>query len=88
MFTAKDMHNKLKSLEECSGIDEWVEDVLYKEFIRFGSYATISIATIGRNGWNKNGFTLEMRKRGFSLEYKSDQRDGDYYTITYPPQER
>lgn len=88
MFTAKDLHNKLKSLEECHGLDEWIEDVLYKEFIRFEIYAIISTTTIGRNGWNKNGFTSEMRKRGFSLDYKSDQRDGDYYIITFPPQER
>ncbi len=37
---------------------------------------------------NKGGFTKDLRIRGFNVEYKSDQRDGDYYEITFPPQER
>lgn len=88
MFTAKDMHNKLKMLDDCQGLDKWVETTLYNKFIQYGHPAIIDTSEITKQGWNNSGFTLEMRKRGFSLEYKSDQRDGDFYTITYPPQER
>lgn len=87
MFTAKDMSNKLKELDVCEGIDDWIETGLYNAFIQFGKVATVSSRTVQQHGWNKNGFTKEMRIRGFHVECKSDQRDGDYYQISFPPQE-
>ena len=88
MFTAKDIANKLKMLDDCQGIDKWVETTLYNKFIQYGHPAIIDNSEITKQGWNKVGFWKEMAARGFSLEYKSDQRDGDYYRITFPPQER
>lgn len=87
MFTAKDMYLKLQSRNTCNGLDEWIEDVLYKKFIQFGNAAVVYPSDIGSRGWTKEGFTTEMSNRGFYVEYKSDQRDGDYYRITFPPQE-
>jgi len=87
MFTAKDMHDKLQQLNVCKGIDEWIETTLYDAFVKSNS-AWISSYQIDRNDWTKNGFISEMSSRGFSVEYVSDQRDGDNYRITFPPQER
>lgn len=88
MFTAKDMYKKLQSRNVCNGLDEWIEDILYKKFIQYGNCAVVTVSDIGSRGWTKEGFTIEINMRGFSVEYKSDQRDGDYYRISYPPQER
>jgi hypothetical protein len=88
MFTAKDMHNKLKSRNVCNGLDEWIEDILYKKFIQYGNAAVVMVSDIGSRGWVREGFVNEMNSRGFCVEYISDQRDGDYYRVSYPPQER
>lgn len=88
MFTAKDMAAKLKTLDECEGLDHWIETVLYIKFIQYGHPAIVDSYEITKAGWNNNGWTNEMRKRGFSLEYQTNQREGDYYRVTYPPQER
>lgn len=87
MFTAKDMHKKLKELDVCEGIDAWIETSLYGYFVQYGKTAIVSYRTVQQHGWNEKGFTKEMAIRGFHVKYKSDQRDGDYYEITYPPQE-
>lgn len=87
MFTAKDMHNKLKMLDHCEGLDQWIETALYRAFVQYGNPAIIYTSEITKESWNRTGFLKEMAARGFSLEYKSDQRDGDYYQITFPPQE-
>lgn len=87
MFTAKDMYLKLKSRNVCNGLDEWIEDNLYQKFIQYGNVAVVRTSDVGSRGWTKEGFINEMNDRGFYVEYKSDQRDGDFYTITYPPQE-
>lgn len=87
MFTAKDMHKKLKALDVCEGIDAWIEEDLYKAFNRFGRVATVNPYVIGQYGWSKKGFIQELSIRGFHVEHKLDQKDGDYYEITYPPQE-
>lgn len=88
MFTAEDMETKLDKLNHCEGIDVWIETDLYNKFVRFGKVVTLSTSELNKLGWSKSGFTLEMRIRGFSVVYRSDQRDGDYYEITFPPQGR
>lgn len=88
MFTAKDMEDKLESRNTCNGIDEWIEDILYKKFIQYGKCAIVVTSETGARGWGREGFIREMNLRGFHVKYTSDQRDGDYYEITFPPQSR
>lgn len=88
MFTAKDMETKLDKLNKCEFIDEWISTDLYNKFVRYGKVVTLSTNELNKLGWSKSGFTLEMRIRGFSVVYRSDQRDGDYYEITFTPQSR
>lgn len=88
MFTAKDMHNKLKMLDHCEGLDQWIETALYKAFVQYGNPAIVHNSEITKQSWNRSEFFKEMAARGFSLEFKSSSHDADYYRITFPPQER
>ncbi|MCY1448080.1 hypothetical protein D9M71_647270 [compost metagenome] len=86
MFTAKDMANLINETNECANIDCWIENSLSAQFTA-NPKAFVATSILRVNKWTQKGFTDAMNKRGFSVEYVSDQRDGDFYTITYPPQE-
>lgn len=90
MFTAKDMQAKLEEAEECIGLDQWLQTWLFKKFSEFNKrYTTVGVSHLFTTmGWSEKGFKEQMAKRGFSVVRCSDQRDGDYYEITFPPQER
>lgn len=86
MFTAKDMYEKIKQHNECPNIDFWIENTLYKNFIRSGN----NVAKIQRNdiiqqGWKGEDFYQAMVQRGFSLVYACDETPltGVYYEITF-----
>lgn len=88
MFTAKDMAAKLQQEQVCVGIDNWLQTFLFKKFSEFNKqYTTVGVTHLFTSmGWSESAFTNEMAKRGFSVKRCSDQRDGDYYEITFPPQ--
>lgn len=87
MFTAKDMANLINEANECANIDYWIEHSLSAQFTA-NPKAFVATSILRVNKWTQKGFTDAMNKRGFSVKYVSDQRDGDFYTVTYPPQER
>lgn len=87
MFTAKDMANLIKETNECSNIDLWIENCLAYQF-KASPKAYVYTSIVRVNNWSRQGFKEAMAERGFCVEYFNDQRDGDFYTITYPPQER
>lgn len=87
MFTAKDVAKFVKESDECSNIDFWIENSLVAQFtVNPQAYVASSILRV--NKWTSKGFTKAMEERGFHVVFQSDQRDGDFYTITYPPQGR
>jgi hypothetical protein len=88
MFTAKDLHNKIKEANECPAIDFWIENTLVGKFKTSPNNVTVDTGLLRVNSWTRLGFESAMSERGFSVQYVSDQRDGDYYTVTYPPQGR
>lgn len=88
MFTAKDMHEKRQALNICHGIDDWIELELYKAFVQYGDPAIVYSSELGSMGWAKVGFIRSLNLRGFDVQFHTSQKDGDYYKITYPPQER
>ena len=88
MFTAKDLHEQINKSNECPAIDFWIENTLVSKFKANPNNVTISSEILRVNDWTRTGFIQAMSERGFSVRYHSDQRDGDYYSITYPPQER
>jgi len=87
MFTAKDVAKLIKENDECVAIDYWIENSLVAQFME-SPRAFVGTAILRVNKWTGKGFTQAMEARGFSVSFQSDQRDGDYYLITYPPQER
>ena len=87
MFTAKDVDKIIRERNECNGLDVWIENHLVKQFINTPGKATVATNVVKSNGWTNMGFVESMSLRGFSVVVTSDQRDGDFYTITYPPQE-
>lgn len=86
MFTAKDLHEKIKQANECPAIDFWIEGTLVDRFKANPNNVTVSSDVLKVNNWTRAGFMYAMSERGFSVRYVSEQRDGDYYAITYPPQ--
>lgn len=88
MFTAKDLHNKIQESNECPQIDFWIENTLVDRFKSNPHNVTVAVSVLKVNNWTKTGFELSMNERGFHVKLVSDQRDGDYYSITYPPQSR
>lgn len=88
MFTAKDMDGFVKKTGECPNIDSWLENSLSVQFKAGKSSAYVADSIISANKWTRKGFEYAMGVRGFIVEYNSDQRDGDYYRVTYPPQGR
>lgn len=88
MFTAKDLHEKIKQSGECPNIDFWIEHTLVDKFKTNPNNVTISHSILNVNNWTRVGFIDAMNQRGFSVKHVPDQRDGDYYSITYPTQGR
>lgn len=86
MFTAKDLHERIKQANECPTIDFWIENTLVDKFKANPNNVTLSSDVLRVNKWTRVGFIQAMSERGFAVRYTSDQRDGDYYTVTYPPQ--
>lgn len=87
MFTAKDMHKMIKETEDCPNIGYWLENSLAAQFM-VKSFATVASSILRVNKWSHKGFLKAMEERGFSVQLFNDQRDGDFYTVKYPPQER
>jgi len=87
MFTAKDVAKLVKENDECPNLDYFIENSLVKQFMA-SPKATVSAAILRVNNWTSKGFMFAMVQRGFNVAFVTDQRDGDFYTITYPPQER
>ena len=88
MFTAKYMDSKIKQTNECPAIDFWIENSLVNQFINNPQNVTVSVNVLKVNNWTRIGFMSAMVQRGFHVKCTTDQRDGDFYTITYPPQGR
>lgn len=87
MFTAKDVAKLVKESDECPNIDYWIENSLVAQFMA-SPKAFVATSILRVNKWTGKGFNKAMEERGFHVAFQSDQRDGDYYSITYPPQER
>lgn len=88
MITANDVRKKLKEINLCDGIDEWIEEYLIPKFV-LSPVATVSDSIIDRGGkgWTKDSFTVAMRQRGFAVEYYCEDRPCGqcYYKIILPP---
>ena len=88
MITANDVRKKLKEINLCDGIDEWIEEYLIPKFV-LSPVVTVSDSAIGRGGkgWTKDTFTVSMRRRGFAVEYYCEDRPCGqcYYKIILPP---
>lgn len=87
MFTAKDIHILVKQSKKCDNIDYWIEYSLAEQFVKSPYKAFVAATILRINNWTQDGFIESMSERGFSVTFVTDQRDGDFYTITYPPQE-
>lgn len=85
MFTASDVRKRLKEINLCEGIDEWIESVLVYKLAEKRT-VTISDRVIK---WKKESFIVSMRQRGFCVEYYCEDRPcgGCWYEITLPPGE-
>ena len=83
MFTAIDVRKRLKEINLCEGIDEWIESVLVSKFA-VKSSVTISDRAIK---WSKDSFIVSMQQRGFYIEYYCEDRPCGYcwYKIILPP---
>lgn len=86
MFTAKDIDRIIRKSNECENLDIWIENHLVKQFLQNPDQASVAANVLKINDWTKQGFMDSISARGFSVTFVSDQRDGDFYTITYPPQ--
>lgn len=88
MITANDVRKKLKDINMCDGIDQWIEEYLIPKFA-LKPVATVSDKIIGwgGNGWSKDSFTVAMQQRGFAVEYYCEDRPCGqcYYKIILPP---
>lgn len=87
MFTAKDLHEKIKQSNEYSNIDFWIANTLVDKFKANPNNVTLYVDVLIINQWTHIGFIKAMSERGFSVRYVFAQAGGDYYSITYPPQE-
>ena len=88
MITANDVRKKLKEINLCGGIDEWIEEYLLPKFV-LSPVVTVSDSVIGWSGklWGKNSFIASMQQRGFAVEYYCEDRPCGqcYYKIALPP---
>lgn len=82
MFTASDVRKRLKEINLCEGIDEWIESVLVPRF------SVKSIVPISNRAikWSKDSFIASMRQRGFLIEYHG-KGGGCWYEISLPTEE-
>lgn len=85
MFTAEDMRKKLEVLDDCEGIDEWIENDLYKSFVRYCRQAIVYPTTLKEKKWTDSNFIKALEGRGFSVSCTCSPNYGDFYTITFPP---
>ena len=88
MITASDVRKRLKEINLCDGIDQWIEDYLISKFA-ISPVVTVpdNIIDWGGKGWVKNSFTVAMQQRGFAVEYLCEDRPCGqcYYKIMLPP---
>ena len=88
MITVNDVHKKLKEINLCDGIDEWIEEYLIPKFT-LNPVVKVPDGVIGRGGkgWSKDSFAVAMRLRGFAVEYYCEDRPCGqcYYKIILPP---
>lgn len=87
LVTAADILKKLIKQNRCEGIDEFINTTLYGAFSQSDNYfqpIQVESQIINLLGWKRNIFMQEMKVRGFSISFNSDQRDGDFYTINIP----
>lgn len=70
MITVNDVRKKLKEINLCDGIDEWIEEYLIPQFV-LSPVVTVSDSVIGWSGkgWSKDSFAVAMQQRGFVVEY-------------------
>lgn len=85
MFTASDVRKRLKEINLCEGIDEWIESVLVPKFAEKRA-VTISDRAIK---WKKESFIVGMQQRGFYVGYYCEDRPcgGCWYEIILPRKE-
>ena len=88
MITANGVRKKIKEINLCDGIDEWIEEYLIPKFV-LSPTVTVSDSVIGWSGklWGKNSFIAAMQQRGFVVEYYCEDRPCGqcYYKIILPP---
>lgn len=85
MFTASDVRKRLKEINLCEGIDDWIESVLVP---KFAEKHTVTIFE-REIKWKKESFEVSMQQRGFHVEYYCEDRPwgGCWYKIILPPGE-
>jgi hypothetical protein len=85
MFTAADLRKELQVKRDIPELDEWIKSDLKNLFIQYGrNQVTIQYSSISRKEWNHTAFLNGLTARGFGVSRTSDQREGDFYTITIP----
>ena len=89
MFTAADMRKAINKKLELPDLDEWIENDLKEIFLQrtWCNQVIISASIISRKDWEHDSFYKCMIARGFGVSFTSEQRDGDFYTITLPQAE-
>lgn len=83
MFTASDVRKRLKEINRCEGIDEWIESVLVPKFATSNDIVVIIDRTVK---WDSRSFVACMHQRGFVVGFYCEDLCGQrYYKITLPP---
>lgn len=87
MFTASMLAEKLKEVNLCDGIDEWIQtDLLHAICESTTGVAVIDSSKIHSKGWSQSRFITSMQSRGFHVEFNCDDRPCalPYYVIKIP----
>ena len=72
---ADEMVLRLKAMDSCSGLDQWIESFLFVQFSRTGTgVVNLNYAEITRNGWIDVQFKSAMIARGYMVTNKCEDR--------------
>lgn len=88
MFTAEMFETRLREVESCLGLDEWLETVVFQKFVRLKGKTravTIEGALVGAMNWSHESFLHAVRARGFLCERKPEcSTRGAYFILALP----